>query len=106
MTVAAPSNLVLSEPALRANGYDVLGDRRRCIQERGAGQRIGMVADIPAVGALNHDDARVMVDGDDAHRNPCEQLAHDVAMPQRIDGDFLWVERGGPRNTSEWPAVL
>ena len=48
-----------------------------------------MIADVSGIGALNHPDAGVMVDRDNAHRDACEQLANNVAVPQGINRDFF-----------------
>src|SRR5262249_48885728 len=63
--------------------------RRARIEQRRSGERIGMIADVSGIGALNHPDAGVMVDRDNAHRDACEQLAHYVAVPQGINRDFF-----------------
>ena len=77
----------------RRCGVAVLDDaepwRRACIEQRRSGERIGMIADVSGICALNHPDAGVMVDRYNPHRDACKQLAHNVAVPQGINRDFF-----------------
>src|SRR5215469_9431506 len=75
---------------IRSPRFDDTEPRRHArIEQRRSGERIGMIADVSGIGALNHPDAGVMVDRYNAHRDACEQLAHYVAVPQGINRDFF-----------------
>ena len=51
------------------------------IEQRPAGQDIAVVADVPGISPLQHQDAGVVGVRHDADRNPGEKLADDRAMP-------------------------
>src|SRR5215468_10373565 len=53
-----------------------------------------MVADVPGIGALDHRNACVVIDRDDADRHAGEQLAHDTRMPEGVDRYLTPIETG------------
>src|SRR5262249_23219689 len=55
--------------------------RLRHVEQRPTGNRVGMLGDVLAVGALDHLDRRVMQRRHDADRDVGEQHAYDRAMP-------------------------
>ena len=59
--------------------------RRLCRIEQGsAGERVAVIADIPAVGPLDHGNAGIVIDRNDAHRHAGQELPDDIRMPQRV----------------------
>src|SRR5215469_15967674 len=77
-------------PRIKSPRLDDAEPRRRaCIEQCRSGERIGMIADVSGIGALNHPDAGVMANRYNPHRDACEQLAHYVAVPQGINRDFF-----------------
>src|SRR5262249_42964600 len=77
-------------PRVKSPRLDEAEPRRRArLEQRRSGERIGMIADVSGIGALNHPDAGVMANRYNAHRDACEQLAHYVAVPQGINRDFF-----------------
>ena len=79
----------LSDRGVPAHGRDRVGWRLRCVEQRNSCQRVGMVADIPAIGSLQHDDAGIVIDRDNANGYPGEYLANDARMSQGIERDAL-----------------
>ena len=53
----------------RRERHHIAGGRNAKVEQRLARQCVGMVADVPAIGALNHNDRGVVVDGDDPNRD-------------------------------------
>ena len=67
---------------------------------------VGVIADITAIGPLDHRDTGIMADRDQAYRHAGEQLAHDAAMTERIDRDFGRIQPGRRNNAGERPVVF
>jgi hypothetical protein len=53
------------------------------VKERATGQGISMIRDVFRIRALQHHDARVMLNGDNTNRRIRQELAHD-AIGERI----------------------
>jgi hypothetical protein len=60
-------------PAWSPRGADVSSSARRA-------NAIGVVSDVSTVGALQHCDAGVVIDGDHPQGHGCQDLAHDVLV--------------------------
>jgi hypothetical protein len=69
----------------RPDRHHVAGDRLRRVEQRGAGNRVCVITDVPAVMALSHLHARIMGHGDDPKRHVGPDLANDIAVTQRVD---------------------
>ena len=44
-------------------------------------------------------DAGVVIDGDHPHWRGCQDLAHDVGVPQAVDRDLCWIYAGSGRRS-------
>jgi hypothetical protein len=73
---------------------DLLADPASGVEQRATGQGISMIRDVFGIRALQHHDARVMLNGDNANRRVRQELAHDAGVPQRIDRHEGWIEPG------------
>src|SRR6516165_4189508 len=65
-----------------------------------------MVADVPGISALDHRNACVVIDRDDADRHAGEQLAHDTRMSEGVDRYLTRIETGRRDGAREWARVI
>src|SRR5215469_14662646 len=65
-----------------------------------------MVADVPGIGALDHRNACVVIDRDDADRHAGEQLARDTRMSEGVDRYLTRIETGRRDGAREWARVV
>src|SRR5215831_5433455 len=65
-----------------------------------------MVADISRIGALDHRNACVVIDRDDADRHGGEQLTHDAGMLEGVERYVTRIETGRRDCAREWPRVI
>jgi len=65
------------------------------VEERDAGKRVGMIADVPRIIPLDHRHAGVVIDCNNPKWNAREQLTDYIRVPERIDGHLGRVQAGG-----------
>ena len=94
--------IVLS--ASRRDRHHVAGARRRSdVEQCHACQRVGMVAYMPTIGALDHYDTGVVVHSNNPDRDASEQLSHNAGMAQCVDRHLAGVLASGSRCPREQP---
>src|ERR1700730_4183509 len=71
--------------ALRPDRHHVASGRLGSVEQCGTSEGVSVIADVPAVVALDLRDAGIVVHGDDADRHVGLDLAHDAAVTQRVD---------------------
>jgi len=91
----------------RGDRDDVAAWRRGKIEQRLASEHIGVVADVPAVSALNRDDASVVIYRDDPNRDAGAQFAGNARVPAtHVDRHDSGVLSGSLRRTRKAPGMI
>jgi len=75
-------------------------------QQCAARNFVAMAGDVPGIGPFDHFDACVVQRRHDSDRHVGEQLAHDAAVPQRIERHFISIEPGCLDHRAEIIAVM